>query len=473
MSQRNVPILLLLGAEQQNANSQNNYNQQAPYVNRSPGQPPLNATSQSPPPIQPASPYKPNPILSLISQFQPDVVSSSSKKPIVVDEQNTSPEIVVVDENDRVLKLPAPLAPAPLKQTPLAMQIQQLSGLSEAMQEYIKNFQSNFKTELPLSDNANSQTHLWLQAARNSGPSKTSINSIINAEESTSQPAQAAPEKKKRSYTTKADGTNKRTKSDTAKKLKTEVKTESSTGPKKPGPKSKRKTAEIAISPAEKPSIHPTMTTDKAKTKNTSMKLDKPAVLSLKKDDSQVAGSESENKDGAKGSPHEDKKNKQAAPPIIALNIPLLDPKAPLPGQAEVVVNVLKLAEEKYGWNTIHPNAKSAIDLMDEILDDDDDGADEDDDDELQVVDEKGNALPKKKNNEELTEEQLMRQHETRMNRKVGKYDYEDPFIDDEELQWEEEITTTKEGFFVYWGPLVEDRSSSTNTKKGSTKGKK
>ena len=33
------------------------------------------------------------------------------------------------------------------------------------------------------------------------------------------------------------------------------------------------------------------------------------------------------------------------------------------------------------------------------------------------------------------------------MNRKVGKYDYEDPFIDDAELQWEEEITTTKEGF--------------------------
>jgi hypothetical protein len=59
------------------------------------------------------------------------------------------------------------------------------------------------------------------------------------------------------------------------------------------------------------------------------------------------------------------------------------------------------------------------------------------------------------------------------MNRKVGKYDYEDPFIDDEELQWEEEITSTKDGFFVYWGPLVDDRNNTTSNKKASSKSKK
>ena len=49
--------------------------------------------------------------------------------------------------------------------------------------------------------------------------------------------------------------------------------------------------------------------------------------------------------------PREKEKEKEKPePPIIALNIPLLNPKDPQPGKAEVIVNVLKLAEEKYGW---------------------------------------------------------------------------------------------------------------------------
>lgn len=133
-------------------------------------------------------------------------------------------------------------------------------------------------------------------------------------------------------------------------------------------------------------------------------------------------------------------------PSIVALNIPLLDPKNPKSGQSEVIVNVMKLAEDKYGWSTIHPDTKSAIDVMDDMIDDDDDN-EEDEEDEG------------KKKEESLTEEQLVRKHEAKMNRKVGKYDYEDPFIDDDELQWEESISSTKEGFFVYWGPLIEERN--------------
>lgn len=166
-----------------------------------------------------------------------------------------------------------------------------------------------------------------------------------------------------------------------------------------------------------------------------------------------------------------DKEKEKVEPPIIALNIPLLDPNNPKPGQAEVVINVLKLAEDKYGWSRIHPQAKSAIDIMDDMIEDDEDVMDEDEDDEV-LDDEK--ISKKKKEEEELTEEQLARRHEVKMNRKVGKYDYEDPFIDDIELQMEEEITSTKEGFFVYWGPLVDDRNQSNSTnKKGTAKSKK
>lgn len=465
MSQRNVPISLLLGGGEENAK------QEYQYANQS-QTPAPHMGSQSPQPLNSASPYRPNPILSLVSDFQAqgELRPNLAQKPIVIDDERSSPpEIVVVDDNDRALRLPVPLAPSYRRPSPLAFKVNTTGDNPGAVLDYIKNFQSNFK--VGSTEPIDSSTIQW----RAGGPSKTSINSIINSEESNALLA-PAPEKKKRASSTKTDSAAKKAKTE-KKTAKGDVKAE----PKKPGPKSKKKTPEIAIAPADKPSIHPTATADKAKTKSQPVKLEKPAVLSLKKEDQL---------DDSKSSPHEDKKDKLAAPPpIIALNIPLLDPKAPMPGQAEVVVNVLKLAEEKYGWNTIHPNAKSAIDLMDEMLDDEDEGADEDDDDELQVVDEKGNTLAqneknnaqneksnaqsKKKNNDELTEEQRARQHETRMNRKVGKYDYEDPFIDDEELQWEEEITTTKEGFFVYWGPLVEDRAATSTTKKGTAKGKK
>ena len=171
---------------------------------------------------------------------------------------------------------------------------------------------------------------------------------------------------------------------------------------------------------------------------------------------------------------HKEHEKEKPEKPIIALHIPLLDPKDPKPGQAEAVVNVLKLAEEKYGWAAMHPNAKSALEMMDEIVEDEDDGVEEEvEEEEVADGEEQASQNPSKRkrreNDEELNEEELARRHEIKMNRKVGKYDYEDPFIDDEELQWEEEITSTKEGFFVYWGPLADDKNKS---KKGTSKKK-
>lgn len=37
----------------------------------------------------------------------------------------------------------------------------------------------------------------------------------------------------------------------------------------------------------------------------------------------------------------------------------------------------------------------------------------------------------------------------------IGKYDFEDPFIDDSEMLWEEQRASTKDGFFVFFGPLI------------------
>lgn len=295
---------------------------------------------------------------------------------------------------------------------------------------------------------------------------------VLKAEENTEE----APKKKRGPYKRKKEDTP-QDKPDT--KRKADEKAEG-TEPKKKRvmkpkaekkPKAKKKDAkqELQAPPKEvKDPIHPTMTTDRANVGGA--RVPSPSLVTTERDAVQER-------------------------PTIILDIPLLDPKDPKPGKAEVVIDVLKLAEDKYGWSTIHPDAKSAIDIMDEMIEDDDDGVevdndgeeaddkesekpkdkekekDVDNDTEMENVEktkDKDNEKEKKekrKDDEDLTEEQLVRRHEAKMNRKVGKYDYEDPFIDDEELQWEEEIASTKEGFFVYWGPLVDDRTKSKKKK--------
>ena len=42
-----------------------------------------------------------------------------------------------------------------------------------------------------------------------------------------------------------------------------------------------------------------------------------------------------------------------------------------------------------------------------------------------------------------------------RRRRKLEEYDQDDPFVDDSELLWEAQAAASKDGFFVYCGPLV------------------
>lgn len=473
MSQGNVPISLLLDGGQRLPPSQI---QNRPDPAYSQGQPP-NGPQSGPP-----STGHPRPMHNLISQYQAFVGTPIGQPPANL-RMATNNVIVIEDEKDQMDSRAARVHGA----STAATGAHGASNPPVEMLEYVKNFQAQFQYEsaphsqipLPYTVVAEKPSPKPIKPAVSTTPtvlpSRTSINSLINSDESP-MPASAPgplpaaavqPEKKKRANQ-KADGPNKKPKLEAAKKgLKADVKAET-----KKGGKGKKKTPEVALPATEKPTIHPTMTTDKVKAAQAVVKLASPAFIEAKKETTDTVDNASN--DAAVSSKEKEKetkeKEKPTERPVIALEIPLLDPKNPQPGQAEAVINVLKLAEDKYGWNVIHPNAKSAIDLMDEILDDEEDG-EEDEDDDLQVVEDKLNPQQKKK--EELTEEQLVKKHQTRMNRKVGKYDYEDPFIDDAELQWEEEITTTKEGFFVYWGPLVDDKSTSATTKKSSGKGKK
>ncbi|ODV75501.1 Hpc2p [Cyberlindnera jadinii NRRL Y-1542] len=131
--------------------------------------------------------------------------------------------------------------------------------------------------------------------------------------------------------------------------------------------------------------------------------------------------------------------------PIVAIHVPLFSKDESL-GSTQVVFNVMKMCEDKYGWKAIHPNAsKFDMDLYnDDELDEDDDNDAMDDDQEQH---EEVPKVPVKIDKRRLQKGKP----------KIGQYDYEDPFIDDSETLWEEQRASTKDGFFVYWGPLVEE----------------
>lgn len=367
-----------------------------------------------------------------------------------------------------------PLAPATTSQTPVPSTTDTKPLTS--IQEHMKKFQTHLDfgdAKLGSTSPVQATTPL---ATTKAAPNRSLINLLINNEEPLTEgalgsalaPAKAPVKRrkaptKKRTATVAADGT-KPTGEKPAKK-----------------PRARKATPDVAaaLTTAVDPKVI-TLSSTTEKNKNvTETKTPALSILNLLNDEPQE---EEVAKPTPPPAPAKDKepvrdliddlynresREKPKPLPIIALNIPLLDPKNPKPGQAEVVVNVLKLSEEKYGFDAIHPNAKPSYEYMNDMLAEDDDDMAEDDDVEIiepLVPPKLGKKGDEKE--EELTEEQLAHRHQVRMNKRVGKYDYEDPFIDDVELQIEEEISTTKEGFFVYWGPLVEENKPTKKTKK-------
>lgn len=376
-------------------------------------------------------------VQNLVSQFQTtlDASGQSSQSPT---------SSLPLDLTSKAT--PRAIAPARRGRPPTNPQSGQLL-------DQLKSFQTNFRAA---AKKATTQQKIIFKPPKTS---RASITAIINVDDANGDPAAATPpppEKKRRGP--KTDGLSKRAKSETTKKpTKAELKAAELKGTELKKTSSKNKTPELSTSIIEKPGIHATMTAEKKKWGQGTPSVADPSILEAGEGGMRMMGREEDTKDGS-----------ETSLPVIVLDIPLLDPKNPRPGQAEVVVHVMKMAEEKYGWNAVHPNSKSAIDLLDEMLEDEDDG--EEDEEEETIVVDKGATTKKKdditkdkdnsKDSSKDKDKEKKKKKGPKVNRKVGKYDCDDPFIDDTELQWEEEITTTKEGYFVYWGPLVDDRSS-------------
>lgn len=151
--------------------------------------------------------------------------------------------------------------------------------------------------------------------------------------------------------------------------------------------------------------------------------------------------------------------------PNIIVHVPLL--------KGNQIVNFARLAEEQYGFAALHPrlaahkarlarvaaagaalerndkNAKgvSAGESADEDLSlDAERDSDMDGDVAMGGTGAGTNGAPS-----EASDGKKKRR------KKVEEYDRDDPFVDDTEMVWQEQAAASKDGFFVYSGPLVPD----------------
>lgn len=132
------------------------------------------------------------------------------------------------------------------------------------------------------------------------------------------------------------------------------------------------------------------------------------------------------------------------------------------PGETNKYVNFMRLAEERYGWDALHPRlaaqrdrkariaaAASALEKNgsgresgDEMSEDVSDGEGASADHQVGAV--SGADVPAKPARK-------------KRNFKEDEYDRDDDFVDDSELMWEEHAAASRDGFFVYSGPLVRE----------------
>lgn len=124
--------------------------------------------------------------------------------------------------------------------------------------------------------------------------------------------------------------------------------------------------------------------------------------------------------------------------------LPNIHLHVPLNGEHNKYINFTKLAEDRYGWAALNPRLAKARERMmradsgDEMMVDGSESESNVEDKPMGGVDSaaEGKKLRKKRKNQDI-------------------YDKNDPFIDDTEMLWEEQAAASKDGFFVYSGPLV------------------
>ncbi|KAL2176683.1 uncharacterized protein P884DRAFT_300554 [Thermothelomyces heterothallicus CBS 202.75] len=145
----------------------------------------------------------------------------------------------------------------------------------------------------------------------------------------------------------------------------------------------------------------------------------------------------------------------EAEAPNISLHIPLN------PGECNKYVNFMRMAEERYGWDALHPRLAAsrerkariaaATAALEKTGSGRDSSAEEMDEDILQGSDAGESNAEMQGNGTGAPAKPAKKKR----NFKEDEYDKDDDFVDDSELLWEEQAAASKDGFFVYSGPLI------------------
>lgn len=152
----------------------------------------------------------------------------------------------------------------------------------------------------------------------------------------------------------------------------------------------------------------------------------------------------------------------------------------PLKGQVNVYVNFAREAEKQYGWAALHPLQTTNLIKLGMLKSDNEVDSDDGDESESNMDDDGKSKISTNVENENSHLQEPFIPIPKKRKRRIQEEEYDtlDPFIDDSEL-FLEEIAASKDGFFVFSGPLIPkgdkvkiERTDESTKKSRSRKGK-
>ncbi|RSM12828.1 hypothetical protein CEP52_002212 [Fusarium oligoseptatum] len=137
--------------------------------------------------------------------------------------------------------------------------------------------------------------------------------------------------------------------------------------------------------------------------------------------------------------------------PTIVLSVPIQA------GETNRYVNFMRMAEDRYGWDALHPrlaanrDRKARIAAAAASLEKAESGRESGDEMSVDLSD----AEASNPDNGGTSGPDAQAKPKKKRNFKEDQYDVDDDFVDDSELLWEAQAAASRDGFFVYSGPLV------------------
>ncbi|KAH6682666.1 hypothetical protein B0J14DRAFT_130047 [Halenospora varia] len=139
--------------------------------------------------------------------------------------------------------------------------------------------------------------------------------------------------------------------------------------------------------------------------------------------------------------------------PTVILNIPMN-------GEVNKIINFTRMAEERYGWDALHPRLAAQRDRLARVaaagaaLERNGSSRDSGDDMSLDSEAEGSNVEMGGMSDARTGTDGGAKKVVKKRRMKEDEYDKDDAFVDDSELLWEEHAAAATDGFFVYSGPL-------------------